>query len=579
MKKRKLLVSIVLAMTMICLVPLIAFAADSTSVFADQSVDFERGHSQDGIVPMEVYSKDGPIEMLAVPDDSFQEPFSIMAASSQLFEVVKLVDNGPDSENIVISILGDGFTASEQDYFVNSAIMVSEYLLNFHPFSSFKNKFNVYAVKVISNVSGAAARPTALIDNYFGSTFYFDGVTQRLLYTTYSAKVYEVLNTHTPKYDMPVVIVNSTVYGGGGGVFAVTSLEASAKEILVHELGHSAGGLVDEYWWRGSEAPNMTRDNNAATNKWRHWLGFESVGMYPHAESPTWFRPHQNCEMRYLNRAFCGVCATELTSRMSNIVSEPFYGLSTLTDATIPHGKTRIGDYTYYGSEALATVTIPSTVLTIGRYSFLRCTNLTSVTNYAITPQTINTTTFAGVNRANITLSVPLGTLDAYQAVGWTGFGEVVELAYEVIFVDWDQTVLDTQIVGHGFDAVAPPDPLRIGYTFTGWDIAFDNVTSDLMVIAQYIVTPVEILIEDLNSFLNIGAELGLISNNGSYQSLLSFLINAEKQIAMGKIDNAIKQLENMIDSLAKDAGKKVDADFAGEAIEKIRVIMWNLKL
>jgi hypothetical protein len=199
------------------------------------------------------------------------------------------------------------------------------------------------------------------------------------------------------------------------------------------------------------------------------------------------------------------------------------------------------------------------------------------VTNYAITPQTINTTTFAGVNRANITLSVPMGTAEAYQAMGWTGFREVIELAYEVIFVDWDWTVLDTQIVGHGFDAVAPPDPLRIGYTFTGWDIAFDNVTSDLTVIAQYTITPVEILIGELGGFLHIGAELGLISNNGSYQSLLSFLINAEKQISMGKIDNAIKQLENMLDSLSKDAGKKIDAGFAGEAIDKVGVVIWML--
>ena len=396
--------------------------------------DFERGYpSGDGTVPLEVYSPSGLIEMLDVPESSFPVPSDIDLLSPPPldFEVVQLVNNGPDSENIVITIMGDGFTASQQDYFITSATTVSNYLLNFVPFSNFKDKFNVYAVKVISNVSGAARSPSALLDNYFGSTYYFDNVTERLLYVTHSAKVREILNTYTPKCDMPVIIVNDTLYGGGGGTYAVTSLDNSAREILVHELGHSFGGLIDEYWWRGTEGPNMTRDNSPLTSRWRHWVGYESVSWYPHSESPTWFRPHQNCEMRYLNRQFCMVCATELTRRASLLTSEPFFGQSTITDRIIPYGSTRILDYSYYGSEVLKSLTIPASVETIGRYAFLRCSNLTYITNNAIKPQTINTTTFAGVDRANISLYVPKGTTAAYLAAGWTGFKEIVEIGAE----------------------------------------------------------------------------------------------------------------------------------------------------
>ena len=382
------------------------------------------------MVLMEVFSESGLIETIELPEtDAYQEPpEGYPAAAPPNFEVEKIIDNGPDANKIVLTILGDGFTAAEQDAFVASAAEVSNYLLNKHPYSAFRDVFNVYAVKVVSNESGAAETQGASVDNYFGSKFYYDGETERLLYAGYNTKVYDVLNRCTPNYDIPVVLVNSTKYGGGGGDYATVSCHSDANEILVHELGHSVGGLADEYWYRGREAANMTATNNPQTVKWNTWMGVESVGIYAFTENPSWHRPHNNCEMRYLNRSFCEVCATELTRILASKSTKDFFGRSTLTQTNTADGAARIGNYSYYGCELLQTITIPNSVTSIGRYAFLRCTNLSDIMNYATTPQNITgNNVFYGVDRSKVTLSVPPGTTASYEAAGWTGFKEIVE--------------------------------------------------------------------------------------------------------------------------------------------------------
>ncbi len=73
-------------------------------------------------------------------------------------------------------------------------------------------------------------------------------------------------------------------------------------------------------------------------------------------------------------------------------------------------------------------------------------------------------------------------------------------VSYTVTFNDWDGTTLKTETVEHGSAATAPADPTRTGYTFTGWDVAFDNVTSDLTVTAEYEINTYSVTFNIVNN-------------------------------------------------------------------------------
>ena len=71
---------------------------------------------------------------------------------------------------------------------------------------------------------------------------------------------------------------------------------------------------------------------------------------------------------------------------------------------------------------------------------------------------------------------------------------------HTVIFVDYDEiTVLKTETVTHGHSATAPTNPTRTGYTFTGWDVEFANITADLTVTAQYEINTYTVTFVDWN--------------------------------------------------------------------------------
>lgn len=172
---------------------------------------------------------------------------------------------------------------------------------------------------------------------------------------------------------------------------------------------------------------------------------------------------------------------------LTNISDELFRDCAKLKTVVLPNGLISTGKYSFSGT-AIDTVDIPQGVTSIGARCFHDCTKLKSITCHAINPPTVGTYAFTNVNKS-IPVFVPNESLQSYKTKsGWKDFTDIRPIEYPILvkFVDWDNTILSSEFVEKNSAATPPEDPIRDGYTFTGWDLDFTNVTSDLTITALY---------------------------------------------------------------------------------------------
>ena len=240
----------------------------------------------------------------------------------QIFPVTDIMVNGDNDSRVNIVFLGDGYRQNQMNDYIADVQEVSSALFSTIPYSNYMNYFNVYAVEVPSQDSGTDHPGTApdcggYNDNVFYADTYFDSSfdlynIHRLLYIQDQSAAFDVLADNVPDWDIVFVMVNTAMYGGAGGTFAVFSRHSTSTEIAIHEIGHSFAGLADEYWAGfnyAGEYANMTANNNSETIKWNSWLYDNGIGIYAH-DNPgnEWYKPHQNCKMQFLGPPFCSVC-------------------------------------------------------------------------------------------------------------------------------------------------------------------------------------------------------------------------------------------------------------------------------
>lgn len=266
--------------------------------------------------------------------------FLLWIGSSSVFSQPIGLDTlyvGGDRDHCInILILSDGYTASEQSKFTTDAKQLADYLLVKSPWKEYQNYFNVYGLRVVSQQSGAKHPRTATDgdtncqllpisspNNYFGSTFDNGGI-HRAIYATKSSTIMSATAAWFPDYDVRLILVNTTEYGGTGGDYITMTANRSSVEVCAHELGHTFANLADEYWSYPSEKPNMTRTSSSYSVRWKNWLNTNGVGIYQYGTegaAAQWFRPHQNCLMRYLNREYCSVCTQAIIEKIHSLVT------------------------------------------------------------------------------------------------------------------------------------------------------------------------------------------------------------------------------------------------------------------
>lgn len=254
------------------------------------------------------------------------------------------IHKGGDSKGTIdVAILAEGYTADEMELFMEDARITAEEILSYEPFNSHRDKFNFIAVatpSVDSNVSVPQQgewRNTAVGSNFM--TFYMP----RYLTSSNVYAMYDLV-TNIPCEHF-VILANTDTYGGGGIFNSYTLTTAHHRDfrpVVVHEFGHSFGGLGDEYFYDTNDdndnmhsithepwEPNITTlvDFNS---KWADMVeeGVETpsaptkereenytVGVYEGGGYLTKgiFRPAVVCRMRN-NTAerFCPVCERAL---------------------------------------------------------------------------------------------------------------------------------------------------------------------------------------------------------------------------------------------------------------------------
>ncbi|WP_317633990.1 M64 family metallopeptidase [Kitasatospora sp. DSM 101779] len=277
--------------------------------------------------------------------------------------VGRLAVTGPTADRLDVVIVGDGYTADQQDAFHAAAAAKWAAISAIEPYRSYRGLFNVWTVDAVSHDSGISGDPdTGTVRDTALGSYFWCADTERLVCTDldkvagYAAKA--------PAADLVVVVANSAKYGGAGyygleaegypfdGVSTLSSDNAASSLIAAHEIGHSVGQLHDEYTydsygtWTGGETdgPNSTdrtADQLLADRaKWYRWLGaddpaggtvgtYEGSDYYPHGL----YRPTATSIMRALS-------STEFNLPGREAMIAGFYRKANGLSSDLPTGST-----------------------------------------------------------------------------------------------------------------------------------------------------------------------------------------------------------------------------------------------
>lgn len=253
-----------------------------------------------------------------------------------------LLKSGSPENCIDVVIMAEGYSRGDMQTFYSDAQKACDAIFSHSPFKENKNHFNVVAVASESTDSGVSIPrenvwESTAVSSHF-DTFYSD----RYLTSSNVNDIHDLL-AGIP-YEHIIILANTDTYGGGGiyNSFTLTTAHHSKFEpVVVHEFGHSFGGLADEYAYTDAPSPLYPYDvepweQNITTlvdfeSKWSDMLpkdivvptkitsdnysSTEALGVYQGAgySMKGIYRPVPDCRMRTNEaKAFCPVCQRSL---------------------------------------------------------------------------------------------------------------------------------------------------------------------------------------------------------------------------------------------------------------------------
>ena len=268
--------------------------------------------------------------------------------SKTTFPVQVIHKTGDDKENFVIVIMGDGYTAGQQDQFLEDATQKARGMLTWSPYREYSDRINIYAVQAVSNEAGIGVYGGKSPDTYFHVKVYGKAAG----FTNGGDERAKALRTELEENYLDEganvgtihILCNDTgSYGASVNPlfsFSTNSEDNSNGMVMAHETAHSIGGLGDEYE-RYTNKPNTSDTTDPEKIKWSKMLGFRGIGI-TNAGTDTAFAPSRECMMRWLGQPFCEVCKMELARKLNNTdyVSRPAALYISDPEVSIPHNKT-----------------------------------------------------------------------------------------------------------------------------------------------------------------------------------------------------------------------------------------------
>jgi hypothetical protein len=211
---------------------------------------------------------------------------SKIPAPGRLLAIQKM---GDPATKVDFVILGDGYTAREQQKFAADARRLTEVLFATSPFKEHRRDFNVWALCPPAAESGISRPSTGVYrDSPLGATYDAFGSERYVL--TFDNHALRRVAQFAP-YEFIEVLVNNRTYGGGG-IFNLYSTVAAdnafANYVFVHEFGHHFAGLADEYY-------TSSVAYNAAAERVEPWEPNATALLSPTTEGGIFGSPGDLC--------------------------------------------------------------------------------------------------------------------------------------------------------------------------------------------------------------------------------------------------------------------------------------------